>query len=163
MKKTPTLMISGIGMILAGLAALVQARPSSAETAVRTGPPRFVTLSVDMKLLDVSWRCDAGACRPWFLTKAMRQNDIARMFTLDDDGAEYVVSETRSGPAWPRARVSTAMTLPIDQRLVGASWVCKPSGCVLSCLTRTMRRGEQAGGYVFTDGDTEFFIQETRK
>lgn len=164
MKKSRALLLSGAGLALAvSLTALVYAQPSSAETSPRGTLTRFITLSVDMKLLDVGWRCESGACRPWFLTQAMRQNDVARMFTLTGGDAGYVISETRSGPAWPRAGTSTIMTLPVDQRLLRVNWVCQPTGCALSLLTRTMQRGDEANGYVFTDGDTEYFIQETRE
>ncbi len=164
MNQPLRLPVPGPGIALAVfLAAFFCADAAAAGTSAGSKPARFVTLSVDQKLLDVSWRCAAGACVPWFLTRTMARTDAPRMFTLNGGDAELIVSETRTGPAWPKAAVTVIMTLPIDQRLLAANWACKPGGCVLSFLTRTMGPKEQARGYLFTDGETEYYLQETRQ
>lgn len=164
MDLQPRFLFSRIG---AGLAAflmfLCAGTTASAQTATQANLPRVLTLSVDQRLLDVSWRCAAGKCVPWFLTKTMERTDVPRVFTLNGGDVGYIVSETRSGPAWPKARVTVIMSLPLDQRLLGANWACKPGGCVLSFLTRTLGPREQAKAYLFTDGETEYLLQETRE
>jgi len=166
MKKNRSWILSLVSVMAAAAALtivipLFLSSPAEAQTGKKL--PQFVTLSVDMKLLDVSWRCAADRCIPWYLTKAMEQGDVSRMFTLNGGDTELVVSETRSGTAWPKAATSTIMTLPVDQRLLGVNWVCRPAGCSLSLLTRTMYAREEARGYVFTDGESEYFIMETRE
>ncbi len=164
MNKPTLLSVSGLGVVLTGcLLALIFTKPSFAETAARANLPRVLTLSVDQRLLDVNWRCADGECVPWFLTKTMERTDVPRVFTLNGGDAGYIVSETRSGPAWPKASSSVIMTLPLDQRLLAAHWACKPGGCALSFLTRTMGPLEQPRGYLFTDGETEYYLRETRE
>jgi hypothetical protein len=165
MKKHRFWLFSCAVLILGLAAALVL--PASltplARAEVRPAVmPKFITLSVDQKLLDVSWRCPSGRCEPWFLTHVMSQADEARTFTLNGNG-DYVVSETRDGPAWPRAQETVFVTLPVDQRLAGVNWICRADGCALSFLTRTMQAGAVENGYIFTNGETEYYIRETRE
>lgn len=156
-------MLAGSAVLISETAAFGQAR-----AAKRPPVPEFITLSVDQKLLAVSWRCRDGLCGPWFLTQVMDRADQARSHTLrvglqDDAVAEYIISETRQGLAWPRPQESVILTLPIDQRLVSVSWACGRNGdCAPSFLTRTMRRSEETVSYIFTNGETEYHIRETR-
>lgn len=162
MKKLNVALFSCAALVLiAAIAASVASAPP-AEAADRQNLPRFITLSVDQKLLDVSWRCQADQCEPWFLTHVMGPADEPRTFTLNGKG-EYVVSETRDGPSWPRPEESVIVTLPVDQRLIGVNWVCASGGCSLSFLTRTMPAKAVENGYIFTNGVTEYYIRETRE
>jgi hypothetical protein len=165
MKKLSVLLFSCTALTI-GLAAALFLPASStpaASAAIRPeAMPKFITLSVDQKLLDVSWRCRSDKCEPWFLTHVMGPADVARTFTLNGRG-DYIVSETRDGPAWPRPEVSTIITLPVDQRLIGVNWLCGSSGCSLSFLTRTMPAAAVENGYIFTNGAEEYYIRETRE
>lgn len=165
MKKHRFLFFTGAVLILGLAAVLVMPASLAPQALAEVRPdamPKFITLSVDQKLLDVSWRCQSGRCEPWFLTHVMGQADVARTFTLNGSG-DYVVSETRNGPAWPRAQETTFVTLPVDQRLIAVNWVCKAGGCALSFLTRTMGTAAVENGYIFTNGETEYYIRETRE
>jgi len=172
-KKRSPLLLCSLGVLALGAClALVYGANGRAEAAGMAASvaklPQFVTLSVDQRLVSVSWRCGDTPCTPWYLTRIMTRAEEARMYTLkfrDLDGSlvEYIISETRSGPAWPHADETKFLALSIDQRLVGISWVCNQAGCALSLVTRTMRQDEEAGGYLFTDGKTEYYIRETRE
>jgi len=157
--------LGGLGLIAAFSLASGLAVPGPAAAA---SLPKFITLSVDQKLLSVSWNCGGGDCRPWFLTRVMTRADRAETYVLtvrhaEDVITEYVVSETRDGPAWPRPETEIFLTLPIDQRLESFGWTCSAQGCRLSVLTRTMGPKEEADAYLFTDGKTEYYIRETRE
>lgn len=119
-----------------------------------------VTLPVDQKLVDVSWRCGRnGACVPWFLTRLIGRKEAMRSYTFTDGTRTILVTETRGPGNWPWDRVRS-VALAAGQRLLEVSWRCGADGCTPWFLTAPIE-GRAPRTHVFTDGRDVILIEET--